>query len=232
MAGTTKIVQDGARYLKMLQWDEGEEILRQDNRYGGAGYDSKSRPDLSNTQFFIDALKAAGVPSQRSRVSEGYHFSSAAARTSKANSTTKPWAGKINDGGFIYTCAGDPESKAGDDLRSYGSMTYAGVKSLIYAGVSKDDKRVQAAWEWIRRNYTVERNPGFPPGRGSAGTVLLLPHDGQVPGLPWAWITWKMPRDRNTTGGKTLPRLWRSGSGLTAAGSIRQIAGWKAMPTW
>ena len=33
----------------------------EDEFYGGAGYDSKSRPDLSNTQFFIDALKDAGV---------------------------------------------------------------------------------------------------------------------------------------------------------------------------
>ena len=45
-----------------LQWDEGEGKDDKDDFYGGAGYDSKSRPDLSNTQFFLDALVAAGMP--------------------------------------------------------------------------------------------------------------------------------------------------------------------------
>ena len=51
-----------AKFLKELQWDEGEGKTQKDDFYGGAGYDSKSRPDLSNTQFFLDALVAAGVP--------------------------------------------------------------------------------------------------------------------------------------------------------------------------
>jgi squalene-hopene/tetraprenyl-beta-curcumene cyclase len=41
-------------------------------------------------------------------------------------------------------------------------MTYAGVKSLIYAGVAKDDPRVKAALGWLRKNYTVEANAGMP----------------------------------------------------------------------
>ena len=57
-----KVVGDAAEYLKKLQWDEGEGKTPQDTFYGGAGYDSKSRPDLSNTQFFLDAFKDAGVP--------------------------------------------------------------------------------------------------------------------------------------------------------------------------
>ena len=44
-------------------------------------------------------------------------------------------------------------------------MTYAGLKSMIYAGVSPDDPRVKAAHEWIRKNYTLEQNPGM----GDAG---------------------------------------------------------------
>jgi squalene-hopene/tetraprenyl-beta-curcumene cyclase len=39
-------------------------------------------------------------------------------------------------------------------------MTYAGLKSFLYAGVSKDDPRVKAAIAWIKRNYTVTENPG------------------------------------------------------------------------
>jgi squalene-hopene/tetraprenyl-beta-curcumene cyclase len=40
-------------------------------------------------------------------------------------------------------------------------MTYAGVKSMIYCGVSKDDPRIQKAYDWITKNYTVEENPGI-----------------------------------------------------------------------
>ena len=40
-------------------------------------------------------------------------------------------------------------------------MTYAGLKSMIYAGLAKDDPRVKAAWDWISKNFTVDVNPGF-----------------------------------------------------------------------
>src|SRR5205814_1427219 len=50
---------------------------------------------------------------------------------------------------------------AGGGLRSLGGMTYAGLKSFLYAGVKKDDKRVQAAVKWIKRHYTLDENPGM-----------------------------------------------------------------------
>jgi squalene-hopene/tetraprenyl-beta-curcumene cyclase len=78
----------------------------------------------------------------------------------------QPFAG--NDGGFIYTPFAGGTSAAGSFMlgdkkmeRSYGSMTYAGLKSMIYAGLSHDDPRVKAAWEWISKNYTVSENPGM-----------------------------------------------------------------------
>jgi len=40
-------------------------------------------------------------------------------------------------------------------------MTYAGFKSMLYAGLSPDDVRVRAAFEWIRRNWTFDENPGM-----------------------------------------------------------------------
>jgi squalene-hopene/tetraprenyl-beta-curcumene cyclase len=40
-------------------------------------------------------------------------------------------------------------------------MTYAGLKSMIYAGVSRDDPRVKAAYDWIRQHYTLKENPGM-----------------------------------------------------------------------
>src|SRR5262249_16895648 len=42
-----------------------------------------------------------------------------------------------------------------------GGMTYGGLKSFLYAGVSKDDPRVKAAVNWVRRHYTLEENPGM-----------------------------------------------------------------------
>lgn len=46
-------------------------------------------------------------------------------------------------------------------LRAYGSMTYSGFKSLVYAGLTAEDPRVAAARGWIERNYTVEENPAL-----------------------------------------------------------------------
>ena len=60
-------------------------------------------------------------------------------------------------------------------------MTYAGIKSMIYCGVDKDDPRVKKAYEWIKKNYSVEKNPGMPESACQVGPVLLLSHDGQVP---------------------------------------------------
>ena len=68
-----------------------------------------------------------------------------------------------------YCSSGEGESKAdkteNGGLRSYGSMTYAGLKSFLYAGVDRDDPRVQAAVDWIRRHYDLDSNPGM----GNAG---------------------------------------------------------------
>ena len=41
-------------------------------------------------------------------------------------------------------------------------MTYAGLKSMIYAGVDANDPRVKAAISWISKNYDLSRNPGMP----------------------------------------------------------------------
>ena len=51
--------------------------------------------------------------------------------------------------------------EADGGLRSYASMTYAGLKSMIYAGLSRDDPRVKAALAYITRHYTLDENPGL-----------------------------------------------------------------------
>ncbi|MFO0822285.1 MAG: hypothetical protein U0792_04075 [Gemmataceae bacterium] len=56
--------------------------------------------------------------------------------------------------------AKSPKRTANGGLRSEGGMTYAGPKTFLYAGVSKDDKRVKAAIDWCRKHYSVTENPG------------------------------------------------------------------------
>lgn len=159
------VIGDAVKFLKQLQWDEGEGKKPEDDFYGGAGYDSKSRPDLSNSQFFLDALKAAGVSSDDPAMKKALMFVSRC-QNLKSEFNTLPWAGKINDGSFIYSAAGGGQTKTSDDpnapLNGYGSMTYAGIKSMIYCGVGKEDERYKKALEWISKNYTVDANPGMP----------------------------------------------------------------------
>ncbi len=151
-------------FLRGLQWDEGEGIESSEGAYGGAGYDSKQRPDMSNTQFLIEALKKSGVAADDPAMQKALKFVSRAQNLESPHNTLD-FAGKVNDGGFIYTPAKGGESKAGvtenGGHKSYGSITYAGLKSMIYAGLTKDDDRVKAATEWIRKNYTLSENPGM-----------------------------------------------------------------------
>jgi squalene-hopene/tetraprenyl-beta-curcumene cyclase len=168
------VIADAAKFLKELQWDEGEGKSPKDDFYGGAGYDSQSRPDLSNTQFFLDALVAAGVPKDDPAFKKAMIFVSRC-QNLKGEHQDQPWADKINDGTFIYTAADHGKTKVDDKadpavgLPGYGSMTYAGIKSLIYCGVSKDDERIKEAYEWVQKNYTVDANPGMPEPRAQWG---------------------------------------------------------------
>ncbi|HWB10932.1 MAG TPA: prenyltransferase/squalene oxidase repeat-containing protein [Pirellulales bacterium] len=163
-----KLLKNAENFVKGLQWDEAEGQDESSFSYGGAGYGSKKRPDLSNTSFFIDALKAAGNGPDDEAMQKALIFVSRCQNLESQYNTT-PFAAKNADGGFYYTAAAGGESFAGklDDggLRSYGSMTYAGLKSMIFAGVGPDDKRVQAAVEWIKKNYSLDSNPGM----GEAG---------------------------------------------------------------
>jgi squalene-hopene/tetraprenyl-beta-curcumene cyclase len=168
-----KVIGDAGEFLKHLQWDEEEGKTPNDDFYGGAGYDSRSRPDLSNTQFFLDALKAAGVPANDPAYKRALIFVSRC-QNLKGEHNDQPWAAKINDGSFIYSAAGGGQTKSevlpdGGGLVGYGSMTYAGIKSMIYCGVSKEDPRIKKAYEWITKHYTVDVNPGMPRDRSQWG---------------------------------------------------------------
>ncbi len=157
-------IEKAVSYLKEVQWDEAEVGDRSHASFGGAGYGSHSRPDLSNTMFFLEALQAAGISSHDAAVQNALVFVSRCQNLPSEHNTT-PHADKVKDGGFYYTPAAGGSSMAGTTpdggLRSYASMTYAGLKSMIYAGVNPDDPRVKSALEWISRFYTLDENPGM-----------------------------------------------------------------------
>ncbi|WP_404306797.1 prenyltransferase/squalene oxidase repeat-containing protein [Neorhodopirellula lusitana] len=156
-------------FLKDIQWDEGEGITPEDAAYGGAGYGSHSRPDLSNTSFLIDALHELGNDADDESIQKALQFVARTQNLKQPEGTEAgndtPHADKIGDGGFYYTPAAGGQSKAGESeaggLRSYGSMTYAGLKSMIYAGLTPEDPRVDAALSFIRDHYSLETNPGM-----------------------------------------------------------------------
>ena len=183
-------IERAAGFLKGLQWDEGENHGPGSDFYGGQGYGNHQRPDLSNLQFFLDALKASGEPADSDAVKKALIFASRCQNLPSEHNDLD-FAKNIapgEEGGMIYTPVGGGETKVtpakgpakagatktkGDEsvdnpndvpqggLRSYASMTYAGLKSFLYAGVSKDDQRVRAAMAWISNHYDLESNPGL-----------------------------------------------------------------------
>jgi squalene-hopene/tetraprenyl-beta-curcumene cyclase len=167
-----RVIKGGQDFLKATQFDEGEGRGTGDPSYGGLGYGgANSRPDLSNTAFFIEALRDTGLASDDPALQRALVFVSRC-QNLKSEFNDQPWAGKINDGGFVYNpsagAGGDakgagPKGAAGpkdSGLRSYAGMTYAGLKSMIYAGLTQDDPRVRAALDYIKKHYTLDENPG------------------------------------------------------------------------
>ena len=159
------VIKNAAAFLKKNQ-HAGEESLTQ----GGFGYDGKSRPDMSNTAFSVEALLAAGVPKDDPAIKNALKFISRC-QNLPGEFNDQPFAQKTTDedkGGFVYNPT-ESDSKrdltASGGLRSLGGMTYGGLKSFLYAGVGKDDPRVKACIDWLRRHYTLDENPGM----GKAG---------------------------------------------------------------
>lgn len=159
-----QLLKSAEGFDKKIQWDDEEGHPETSMNYGGAGYGSHSRPDLSNTSFLIDALHSVGAEANDEALQKALVFVSRCQNLQSPYNTTE-FADKINDGGFYYTIAAGGSSQAGTTpdggLRSYGSMTYAGLKSMIYCGVGPEDPRVQAATKWIREHYTLAENPGM-----------------------------------------------------------------------
>ena len=119
-------------------------IVSRDSDFG-VTYDGKgNKPDLSNTQFFLEALLAAGVSKDDPAVKNALKFISRC-QNLPGETNDQPFAKKAKEkdkGGLTYTPIDPDDSKhktPDGGLRSLGAMTYGGLKSFLYAGVAKTD---------------------------------------------------------------------------------------------
>ena len=181
-------IQKAQAFIKAQQFDEDDGYKPGENlMYGGITYGpgEKRKADLSNTQFGLEALAESGVSGSEELWKKAVVY---IARCQNAKAVEPILAdlkiGTTGDGGFRYS-PGDtrgPQNKEEPGPRifpSYGSMTYAALKSLLYANVSKKDPMVRDAFAWISTNYTVLENPGMAtsasPKAGLQG-LFCAPH--------------------------------------------------------
>jgi len=181
--GMEDIIRNAQDFLRGIQWDGqpdalGNPVDESHPFFGGAGYGKHGRPDMSNTQLMLQGLYDSGLDCKDPAFLRAMIF---IGRCQGIESNTDFAELIEQDGGFIYATSvnknlpGVPQSmanprmvdeaKAGrpvSGLRTYGSMTYAGFKSYLYAQLDRDDPRVVEALNWIKQNYTLEKNPGMP----------------------------------------------------------------------
>ncbi len=170
------VLQKAQKAILMFQNSETGGYTRSDRDYGSIGYGNSQRGDLSNLHFSLEALRATGLPENHEAMQRALVFLQ---RTQNLKSVND-FSGKVpdpdrdgvildvtsgDDGGAAYypgnSAAGyivRPDGKA--IPRSYGSMTYALLKSYTLAGVDRDDPRVAAAVKWIQDNWTQAMNYG------------------------------------------------------------------------
>jgi squalene-hopene/tetraprenyl-beta-curcumene cyclase len=159
----------------------GQKITKGHPYVGGVSYGKHGRPDLNNVGWWMQAMNDADVPADDPDVQSALSFVLRCQDRKESNSMAWAQEGE-NTGGIIYAPAArditKAESKANSQagtytakagLAPYGSMTYVGLKSMLYAGLSKDDPRVKAAYLWLRKHYTLEKNPNMAANRPEQG---------------------------------------------------------------
>lgn len=165
------ILRDAKAFVTDMQYGQGKRA-ETDPWYGGVGYGGTSRPDLSNTGYMIEALRAMETEASDPAIQQALKFVSRC-QNLDADYNDTAFAAKVDDGGFYYEIpvtkidpsTSDERYTPNGGLRSYGSMTYTGLKSMIFAGLTAEDPRVKAAVQWVTDHYDLDNNPGM----GSAG---------------------------------------------------------------
>lgn len=181
-----KVLEKAKGFLVNTQFSSSYHNVGKDHwAHGGYDYDyqaEKPDADLSNTQFALEALHAVDLPKDHPVWKRAVVFLQRSQNRTESNDLKEFFREKGmevgDDGGFMYypakSYAANQKQPDGTKLpRSYGSMTYAGLKSYIYANLDKEDPRVKAAYRWIQQRYTLSKNPGMAskddPGRGNQG---------------------------------------------------------------
>ena len=156
------------RALRASQWNEAAGCDPSSRWYGGTGCHAESSPDLFHTSIAVEAMRQAGVPASDPYMRRARVFVS---RCQNLRGPHNPFleAGDPNDGGFANApprrYRAHPTGHPERNRRSCGSLTCAGLQSLIYTGLSKEDVRIKAAVNWLRGNYTLDGNPGMADSR-------------------------------------------------------------------
>lgn len=154
---------------QQTDWDKPGET---DNKFdGGIGYGGTyDHSDMSNTHLSIEALKLSQhiAKDDVSTEQPELNWEAAIAFISRAQNLkqTNDQPDISNDGSFVYfpgnSKAGNTKHPDGtESLRGYGSMSYAGLLSMIYAELDHTDPRVKALTQWLNNNFTVTENPGL-----------------------------------------------------------------------
>jgi squalene-hopene/tetraprenyl-beta-curcumene cyclase len=166
------------RYLASLQVDFGEKGKTDNVFDGGVGYGTHyEHSDMGNTAAALEALYYSKRLLEDKSLADARDLDWAAAIHFLQNcqnlpaSNTQDWVSdKPRDrGGFVYypghsMAGGETNTATGRvALRSYGSISYAGLMSYIYADLKRDDPRVLAVFGWLQKNYTLEENPSLGP---------------------------------------------------------------------
>ena len=180
MAGQEPKIKDAIlkarRQVIAGQTDEGEKGKQDTPGDGGIGYGSKPPSDMSNTHFALEALYYAkrylqDDPTAKNEPQLNYSaaidFVSNCQNLSATNKSSWVSDDAKNKGGFIYR-PGESKTAQPDDLgngrtalRSYASMSYAGLLSFIYADLDPKDQRIAAVKTWLAKNYSIKENPGL-----------------------------------------------------------------------
>jgi len=170
------VIKKARRFL-INQQSDFDARGKADNTFdGGIGYGSRwAHSDLSNTYIALEALHYAEKYIKRNPETDleidldwEMAISFIQRCQNRPESNSEDWAdsSKANHGGFIYfpgsSMAGEQKLPNGKiALRSYGSMSYAGLLSFIYAKMEPSDPRVSAARQWLVENYSIDENPGL-----------------------------------------------------------------------
>jgi squalene-hopene/tetraprenyl-beta-curcumene cyclase len=172
------VIRNARRFLVGLQRDFGEQGRVDDVFDGGIGYGSKyEHSDMGNTLAALEALYYSRRLVEDRNLAGARDLNWAAAIQFLQNCQNLPaynkqtWASDDpkNKGGFVYypghsMAGGETNAATGRvALRSYGSISYGGMLSYLYANLKRDDPRVVAVFDWLRANYTLEENPGLGP---------------------------------------------------------------------